>query len=378
MKCYMKIITFICLLGANATVLAMAPMSESELESVAGQGLIVSETIEGTGPADGFNFMRMGLDAEVSLNANIDRLQLGCGGFNESIRTGCDIDMDYVRLMGRSPSGVSNPNQADGNPRAGDPVSSDFVMTRPYIEIAMKGSGTTREVAGIKISSQETTGFFGVGRNDGGTHTGLNSFSGYMNVFLSGYVEFETGLGDGAACIGEPAGYSECANSPDGELYNNSDLNSPSTTAFKGTRLEEIHMESVPLRNLHEPDGGGGGLLNLLSGSDMYAIMDARLKDVHGFEFNQTKDFFLSFQRESIAYPNYDKAGYAEPTNAGWWMNVPRIELRDLEPATVNLGCPGILCAGLLDSFSEPGIYAGYPDLQSSPPDNCYGGAAFC
>lgn len=372
MKCYMKIITFICLLGASATVLAMAPMSESELESVAGQGLIVSETIEGTGPGAGFNFMRMGLDAEVSLNANIDRLQLGCGGFNESIRTGCDIDMDYVRLMGRSPSGVDNPNQVDGNPRAGDPVTSDFVMTRPYIEIAMKGSGTTREVAGIKISSQETTGFFGVGRNDGGTHTGLNSFSGYMNVYLSGYVQFDTSVGSGYACIGEPAGHTECANSPDGELYNNSDFNSDSKTVFKGTRLEEIHMESVPLRNLH----GADGILGWLEGNDMYAVMDARLKDVHGFEFNQTQDFFLSFQRESIAYPNYDKSGYAEPTNAGWWMNVPKIELRDLEPAPVDLTDVGLL--DLLGSFSEPGVYAGYPNLQSVPPDNCYGGAVFC
>lgn len=133
-------------------------------------------------------------------------------------------------------------------------------------------------------------------------------------------------------------------------------------------------MSSVPLRNLH----GASGILRILQGADMYAIMDARLSDVHGFELNQTQDFFLSFQRERIAYPNYDKTSYAAPANAGWWMNVPSVELRDLEPATVDLGCPGALCLGLLGSFSAPGIYAGYPDLQSNPPVNCYGGASFC
>lgn len=364
-------------LAISAPATAMSPLSNEELGAERGQGLLVVESIAGSGAAAGMNFMRMGLDANLSLNANIDRMQLGCGGFNESVRAGsCDIDMDYVRLMGKSPAGVDNATQVarGGNPRAGEPVTSDFVLTRPYIEIATKGTGATRELVGIKISAQETNGFFGVGYNNGGTHVGLNTFSGYMNVYLSGYVRFTTGLGGGAACIGEPAGYSACTGNPDGVLYNNSNLASASKTAFVGTRFQEIHMESVPLRNLH----GAGGLLSLFSGSDMYAIMDARLKDVHGFELNGTKDFFMSFQRESVTYPNYDKSTYAVAANAGWWMNVPRVELRDLEPAQVNLGCPGFLCAGLLDAFAAPGVYAGYPDLKSNPPVNCYGSSSFC
>ena len=42
-------------------------------------------------------FYKLGLEAELEINANIRKLQLGCGGVNGA---GCDIDFDNVSLSG--------------------------------------------------------------------------------------------------------------------------------------------------------------------------------------------------------------------------------------------------------------------------------------
>lgn len=357
--------------GLAGLALAVTPLSNDELGDVAGQGLILTEQIAGTGSGAGFTYTRMGLDANLYLNANIDKMQLGCGGFNETILSGsCDIDLDYVRLMGRYTGSGNNPNQTanGGAGRAGDAATSDFLLKRPYIEIATKGSGANRELAGIKIGSQEASGFFGVGSVNGTTHTGINTISGSLGVFINGYVTFGSGLGDGSACIGRPS----TARCNDGNTDAPYELFSVPTTLSTGTRLQSLYVPGVELSDLD-----GSGILGIFDGRTLYAQMTTPLKQIHGFELNGTKDFFLSFQREKISYPNYDKTTYSSSANAGWWMNVPRVELRELSPAKIELGCPS-LCLGLLDAFNYPGINAGSPDLKSLPPNNCYGTSRFC
>ena len=146
------------------------------------------------------------------------------------------------------------------------------------------------------------------------------------------------------------------------------------STAFAGTRFDEIYARGVRLNNVY----GGSGLIGLLNPNEMYVMIRLRMKEVHGFLLNNTQDFGLSFQRENVAYPRYNKTGYSYTASQGWWMNVPSIQLANLDPATVDLGCPGFLCAGLLDSFSAPGVDIGYPDLKDTPPVNCYGTLRFC
>ncbi|MCG8673200.1 MAG: hypothetical protein MI867_27680, partial [Pseudomonadales bacterium] len=364
----------------SVALAAMVAIEDEQLASITGQSLLVTDYIAPSGDPGGprdFGFYRMGLDAEVALNMNIDKLQLGCGGFNESVRTGCDIDMDYVRFMGRYTGGGSyNPNQFsggtydgnnrpdDGHPRAGDPATSSFLLHRPYIELAIKEGNTTtlREVAGLKVSAEWADGFFGVGRYESAsdTHSGINSMSGFLDVYLSGYARFTSTFGNGQACIGRPTGYSDCASND--EFYD-----VPAIYTL-GTRMTELFIPGVELKNLH----GAGGLLSLFNGSDLYAQMRARLIELHGFEVAQAEDFFVSFQREAIEYPTYAHATnggqHSVTANLGWWMNVPRVELKDLEPATIPLGCPGFACLGLLEAFSYPGIDAGYPDMRSRPP----------
>ena len=217
----MRIVNFILAACIAGHAHSMVEMSNEEMDSVVGQGLLVTETISGSGEWSDFNYMRMGLDARVSLNANIDKMQLGCGGFNESIvANSCDIDFDFVRLLGLNPTG-DGPGE----------VGSDFVLLRPYVEIATTGSGANREIVGIKIGSQQADGYFGIGRRyangepnleRGGTcntasgagnaagrancHSGLNSISANLNVELSGQFPVSIPiLGTQNACFGNSA-----------------------------------------------------------------------------------------------------------------------------------------------------------------------------
>ncbi len=357
------------LLGISGVVISswsfgMAPMTDTEMQDVSGQGLIVSETIAGTGAGAGYNYYRMGLDARLSLNANIDKMQLGCGGFNESIASNaCDIDLDFVRLMGLDGSGTE--------PGA---VGSDFVLTRPYIELATTGSGTTREVVGLKIGSQQADGFFGVGRRysngqlnleNGGTcgsgspaarvacHSGINRLSGNIRSELSGQLPVSIPLlGTQNACFGDSS--------------NNSDCNTPYYVNIVGTRINELYQESVPL-TLDD------GFLSAIGIDQAYATIQQRLRFVHGFALDGTDDFFLSFQREKVAYPNYDKSGYSAPANAGWWMNVPSVNVKNFTGDTVNLSIVEALTA-----LRAPGPVVRDSELNVIPPDNCFGGAVFC
>lgn len=368
--------TFVAGAGAPMpAIAAMVPIDDDGLAEVTGQALFLSDKITpnslpGAGGANSstdFTFYRVGLDVLLSLNLNIDKLQLGCGGVNDAINSSvCDIDMDYVRFMGRG-AGQTSP---DGFPidGAGDPVTSDFQLVRPYLEIAVRNdsSKTAREVAGIKIGSESADGYFGVGRfNSSNNHVGINAVSGYLNASIIGYLRFTSGLGNGAACIGPATQSSECNGL--------SPFNAPASRTT-GTRQTRLQTPSLLLQNLH----GASGLLSLFEGADQYANLDVDLDYLHGFALNNTQDFFMSMQREQIRYPTFNKAGYAVTANTGWWMNVPSVELYGLDPPVTDLGCPGFLCIGLLDAFGQPGIGVSNPDLGSRPPDNCYGNTLFC
>ena len=354
---------------------ALQPLDDDVLSEVTGQALFLSDKINpnslpgagGGGSSTDFTFYRVGLDVLLALNMNIDKFQLGCGGVNDAINSSvCDIDMDYVRLMGRG-AGQTSP---DGLPigGVGAPVSSDFKLIRPYLEIAVRNDGnkTAREVAGIKIGAQSADGYFGVGRfNSSTSHEGINAVSGYLNTSLIGYIRFTSGLGSAAACIGPATQNSAC---------NGLSPFTPPTARTTGTRQTRMQVPDTPLENLH----GASGLLSLFSGATQYANIDVDLDYLHGFALNNTNDFFLSMQRERIRYPRYDKSGYAVQANTGWWMNVPSVELHGLEPPELDLGCPGFLCTGLLSAFGSPGLRTSNPDLGSRAPDNCYGSTLFC
>lgn len=122
-------------------------------------------------------FYRLGLEAELELNANIRKLQLGCGGVNGT--GGCDIDIDNLSLSGF------------GTTRDGR-VDSSAKFTNPFMEFAIKNpnSASTREIVGYRVSAERAQGLLTAGLENGLVPNGINSLSGFVRVQSdeSGYI----------------------------------------------------------------------------------------------------------------------------------------------------------------------------------------------
>jgi len=315
----------------------------------------------------------MGLDVDLAMNANIDKLQLGCGGFNDSIAVGaCDIDFDFVRFMGRTGA------------QAGAPVTSDFVLTRPYIELAVAndGNASLREIVGLKVGSESADGFLSVGRDylngsgnpsgltnqeHGGTcnntegpgavacHSGVNRISGNIRAELSGALSVTITLsGTSQACFGQTALRGTlCSGNP--KFY----------ADIRGSRLAVL---DIPLIKLNISGGLAGAIAD-----NAYANVRVNTRFVHGFALENTDNFFISFQRQQVAYPSFDGLSYSAPANAGWWMNIPLVKILDVEAAPQSFG----LFEGL-SALSPPGIALVDIDFRQRAVSNCYGGLMFC
>ena len=409
---------------------AMVSLDDDALSEVSAQGLFVTDKIEGSELAgnnqysDPFTYYRMGLDGELALNLNASKLQLGCGGVNDFIdaRAGCDIDLDYASFMGKNSAG-----NAPGAPL------SEFVLQRPYIELAIKNDGdpTTREIVGIKIGAQQADGAISIGRryftnttnqentavattcNPGastgngvlGCHSGINSVSGFLGAEMSITMRVQASVCLGAvvfgACIGAPipldaygclgrtaTTVDDCGTAKSDALF----------VDVAGTRMSNLNLNAARL----ELEGQNiiGSLADLLLGN-AYASLEADLRLVHFLVFDETPDFFLSFQREPVAYPRYDKdtpantlgpadmdacagtpfatarcnSAYSVPANTGWWLNAPSVKLLDVFSEN-NLG--NLTIGQALSLLGAPGLLVANPEFELTPYQNCYGAARFC
>jgi hypothetical protein len=150
---------------------ALELLIDDEMRQQTGQSLFTAKYINGTGTAStgsaGVDFYRLGIDAEVALNLNVKKIQLGCGGVNGA---GCDIDMDNVSLSGNAATNTAR-------------VQSDAVLTRPFIDFAIKNPNTlaSREILGFRFGAENLLGLLTIGENNG-TSNGINSMSGYLPV----------------------------------------------------------------------------------------------------------------------------------------------------------------------------------------------------
>lgn len=129
----------------------LQPMSDEQMSATTGQALM---TLSYLAPNDAGNsnpvssnlgFYKLGMEAEIDINANIKKLQLGCGGVNGA--GACDIDIDYLGL-----SGVSDTNTGRAN--------SSAKISNPFIEFAIKNpnSAATRGFW-ISLKRRFDTGF---------------------------------------------------------------------------------------------------------------------------------------------------------------------------------------------------------------------------
>src|SRR5690606_28511717 len=256
------------------------------------------------------------------------------------------------------------------------------------------GTGiTSREVVGVKVGSESANGYFGVGRTYsngqqnlefGGTcntasgsgntagrlncHTGLNRISGYLNTELAGKFPLKIAgfLGSGWGCFGlmtGPGAQPECSASDNEGVWGGQ--TGPLMVEIVGTRTTAMR-ESIEL-DLN------ASLLGFIELDHAYSNIIQNLRFLHGFALDDTSDFFLSFQREKVAYPTYQQDGHAYPANAGWWMNVPYVGVRNFVGDEVALGL-----FEALEALGEDGVDVENSELGSLPPNNCYGSYGFC
>lgn len=395
---------------------ALVGMNDEALASVSGQALFFSDKIGpnaltgagGAGSPTDFTFYRMGLNVDMAFNLNIDKLQLGCGGSNEIlVANACDIDMNYVRFMGRSGTAP------------GAAVTSGFTLRRPYIELVVKedGNKVNREVIGVKIGFESADGALSIGREykDGGPanalgnypagetnvehggactaesdgngalacHSGITRMSGFLNMQLSGRVDVKSTLGTSNLCFGDTTGmgsggaalHANCDGSTSNNTGADASFRDPFFIKRSGTRMSKLLVLSK--RSTH-PDNFPAMIYAGALSPDDSAHVDMRetLRFVHNIVLDntKTKDFFLSFQREQVAYPKYDKSGYAATANTGWWMNIPYAEARNLQ-ANHDLGA--LASTEVLFTLQE-GVNIVDLNLKQQAVSNCYGSLKFC
>jgi hypothetical protein len=330
----------------------------------------------------------MGMDVKLDLNANISKLQLGCGGVNDLLTgaRGCDLDIDYVGFMGLN--GTKDRPGIAGSP---------FTLTRPFIEIAFKNDNNAakREVVGFRIGAQNINGAIRMGRdytNTGfsdertdnisipnlengdicnpsastgagvvGCHSGLNTISGYLaGLELSAGFDASVKICDPLAfcdktgpttwdtscsifdltcadpitayvkgCLGR-IGYSPCSTS-----------DTPFFIDAGGTRLSVLDVAAAKLK-LKIQDASGNNI-PLLSGISVEGYGELRLntRQVHYLLAPDSSDFFLSFQRERVSWPRYTKTTpAADYTAAGY----PSTDIRHYNSCNSSWGQDGARC----------------------------------
>ena len=191
------ILPLVCSLSSLSVAQAanMQSLDDAELSDVTGQALMSLSYIAPNDASNkmsnqGVGFYKLGMEAEVELNANINRLQLGCGGINGA--GGCDIDIENLSL-----SGISDTR--DGR------ASSSAKLTNPFLEFAIKNpnSASTREVVGLRLSAEKLVGLLTLGTENSANPNGINSLSGYLKV--------QSGIGDTIAEQSKVKGYASTA-----------------------------------------------------------------------------------------------------------------------------------------------------------------------
>ena len=334
---------------------AMTALNDEELSEVEGQSLMNLEFQQGTNTTDAqgktynqsnIGFYKLALSAELELNANIKKLQLGCGGDNNSIRANsCDIDIDHISL-----SGLPD----DANYTSDQRAATSALITNPFIQFAIKNptSAATREVLGFRVSAEKIKGLMTLGTENTSTPNGINTFSGYMKTkTASGTAVTEartmTYADTGLQIKGKVTGTILFIPTTLDYTSDNYNLTLSSTTApftinstiVSGTRMKDVTLKgsgTVGQINFSGPLTAtvlGGAPLNKqvtgnITGLKTDITVNQSLGLIHALYLNNPAS--LSLQSQDILW-----TGAAVGANKGWWLAMEdEVELGSLSPTT--------------------------------------------
>ena len=379
--------------SAYATSETLHLLSDREMSATTAQALMSLSYIapndaknlesQRSGGDQNLGFYRLGMEAELELNTNIKKLQLGCGGINGLGE--CDIDIDYLSL-----SGISDTREGR--------ASSSAKLTNPFIEFAIKNSNSasTREVTGLRVSSENAEGLLTFGlengkdANNNGIKSGINHFSGYMEIAAqSGTATVNpisitqngennpTGIAlSGKACSG-PYPIVGCGAVRTTYTTTSYNLNlTPSQQAsltlpsqvVSGRRMTNALLTAYTTvngiditGNLSANTGLGiplsGDVTGVLNNLKVNVSIDEDLGLVHKVNLNGTP-VSLALQKNNIIWP-----GTKSVAQGGWWMEFSNpIDIGDVTPnKNVDIAMPTIIEAlGLAnDQLKNQWVYCG-------------------
>lgn len=177
----------------------LVEMTDEQLSATQGQALLSLSYIapkdllnlesRRAGGDSSVGFYKLGLEADVEINANVRKLQLGCGGVNGI--NGCDIDIDNIALSGLKTDAKGNMLPMTSDERA----ASSAKLSNPFLEFAIKSpdQASTREVVGLRLSAEKVMGLLTVGTNNTEAN-GINSLSGYLKINGYGTATTQAGI----------------------------------------------------------------------------------------------------------------------------------------------------------------------------------------
>ncbi|KQC94429.1 hypothetical protein [Acinetobacter soli] len=331
----------------------LTSLDDQQMSEVTGQALLNLNYVApgGSNPNGNMGFYRLGLEAQLELNANIKKLQLGCGGVKG---TGCDIDIDNIALTGITSSTAQ-----------GAGVGTDFKLTNPFIEFAIQNpdSAATRTITGFRLGALSALGIMNIGSNGDlntlADDTGINSLSGDIGVRVTNAkindvraTVLGLGLLRGSATIDS---YSTTLLNNRDSTFSLTKMTAQASPSLLSLKLTNVNMNDIPYRTVHQL---------LVADTDSNGNLIA------------TSNAYISSQSKDIFWQNVSNQTWASnAAKQGWWISIPQTQFNNLSiDQTVNISVLSAL----------PGALLGTPvnlapvDLGQMPISNCYGNLKFC
>lgn len=245
------------------------PLNDDAMRNVDGQALF---TLSYLAPNDSTNhatdtngsknigFYRMGMEAEIELNANIQNLQLGCGGVNGT--GACDIDIKNLSLSGLNDGTVASGSTAGTPTYSEGRAGTSALLTNPFVEFAIKNpqSAATREIVGFRLSAEAIEGLLSAGLENLSTPSttdGIQSLSGYLQIAnTTGHVytgETTFGTGGSANCLPRSGGACEALGGKISTLLGNRYFRSlPTDSGTTGITVPSLKVDfTLPAFNVN-------------------------------------------------------------------------------------------------------------------------------
>lgn len=420
---YCSLVVF---LVANAAC-AMTPLDDEALAQKTGQNNTLL-TVATTGVGENGNpnkdvaFTKIGFQGKLELNANIRKLQLGCGGVNGVGK--CDIDVDYARFVGLSAL------NADGTPKPDGGPASAFELINPFFELAIQNpdSLTDRRFVGMRVGGEKSRGVLSAGTrpvNADGTarlikvpgtkiddpsfHAGLNSLSAYAKRVVANDVTVPavaTVFGGDFIPLEATIKADESPN-PNNEARTNV-FTDVYTSRASQLRLALLDARALPIPGIL-PNGIklnvdllsdtrfihnikiGGGTENDPKYSDSFFISLSGLGDNNVWITNsgdksisrQTGGDGTTVVNQLSPNPVEDRLHWQVDNKGntndwkealrGWSFFLPEIRIENAKSAKFRVD----VIDAVRGIVGQP-VAADQIDLKQVPVDNCYGGLTFC